>query len=152
MKSLWRRGAIRCNIITSCEQGICTMSESQQGTNSAIARTARGYFAPGVSGNPQGRPPLPREMKEVLESAAPRAIARLIELIESEDERVAAACANSVLDRLYGKPTQVTDAKVETTSIQAAHLRVLQEIQERREARLAAASGAPVVNAVDADD
>lgn len=87
-------------------------------------------------------------MKEVLESAAPRAIARLIELIESDDERVAAACANSVLDRLYGKPTQVTDAKVETTSIQAAHLRVLQEIQARRESRLGASVEETVTTAV----
>ena len=124
------------------------MDQSPSGTSQPIARTARGYFAPGVSGNPQGRPPLPREMKEVLESAAPRAIARLIELIESDDERVAAACANSVLDRLYGKPTQVTDAKVETTSIQAAHLRVLQEIQARREERLAASVGEAVTTAV----
>jgi hypothetical protein len=128
------------------------MNESHQGTPPAIARTARGYFAAGVSGNPQGRPPLPREMKEVLESAAPRAIARLIELIESDDERVAAACANSVLDRLYGKPTQVTDAKVETTSIQAAHLRVLQEIQARREERLAAATGGAPAATVISDE
>jgi hypothetical protein len=124
------------------------MDQRPNGTPQPIARTPRGYFAPGVSGNPQGRPPLPREMKEVLESAAPRAIARLIELIESDDERVAAACANSVLDRLYGKPTQVTDAKVETTSIQAAHLRVLQEIQARRESRLAASVGEAVTAAV----
>jgi hypothetical protein len=128
------------------------MNESQKGTPSAIARTARGYFAPGVSGNPRGRPPLPREMKEVLECAAPRAIARLIELIESDDERVAAACANSVLDRLYGKPTQVTDAKVETTSIQAAHLRVLQEIQARREDRLAAARDKTIFPGAISDD
>ncbi len=128
------------------------MNESHQGTPPVIARTARGYFAPGVSGNPQGRPPLPREMKEVLECAAPRAIARLIELIESDDERVAAACANSVLDRLYGKPTQVTDAKVETTSIQAAHLRVLQEIHARRESRLAAAADETVAAAAISDE
>lgn len=128
------------------------MSESRLGAPSAVTRTARGYFAPGVSGNPHGRPPLPREMKEVLESAAPRAIARLIELIESDDERVAAACANSVLDRLYGKPTHVTDAKVETTSIQAAHLRVLQEIHARRESRLSAAAGETVAAASTSDE
>lgn len=128
------------------------MSGNQLGAPSAVARTARGYFAPGVSGNPHGRPPLPREMKEVLESAAPRAIARLIELIESDDERVAAACANSVLDRLYGKPTHVTDAKVETTSIQEAHLRVLQEIHARHENRVAASAVETIAAIANSDD
>ena len=41
-----------------------------------------------------------------------------------------------MLDRLFGKPTQVTDAKVETTSIQQAHLKVLEEIAQRRRLRI----------------
>jgi hypothetical protein len=44
--------------------------------------------------------------------------------------------SNAILDRLYGKPAQTVDAKVETTSIQEAHLRALQDIQARRRERL----------------
>ena len=36
--------------------------------------------------------------------AAPRAVQRLIELMDSEDERVAAVACNSILDRALGKP------------------------------------------------
>ena len=51
--------------------------------------------------------------------------------------------SNAILDRLYGKPAQTLDAKVETTSIQEAHLRVLQEIQERRRVRLSEVAPEP---------
>jgi predicted unusual protein kinase regulating ubiquinone biosynthesis (AarF/ABC1/UbiB family) len=36
--------------------------------------------------------------------AAPYAIHRLIQLMDSEDERVAAVACNSILDRAFGKP------------------------------------------------
>lgn len=73
----------------------------------------------------------------MLEAATPKAVRRLIELIDDADPKVAAACANSVLDRLFGRPTQSVDAKVEqTTSIQQAHLQALREINKRREAQL----------------
>ena len=63
-------------------------------------------FQPGQSGNPGGRTKADREVVELARTAGVRAMGRLIELIESAEERVAAAAANSVLDRAYGKPTQ----------------------------------------------
>jgi hypothetical protein len=63
-------------------------------------------FKPGQSGNPGGRPKAEREVIELAREASPRAIGRLIELIDDKDGRIAAAAANSVLDRAFGKPTQ----------------------------------------------
>lgn len=60
----------------------------------------------GQSGNPGGRPKGEREVIELAREASPRAIGRLIELVESKDERVGIAAANSVLERAFGKPTQ----------------------------------------------
>jgi hypothetical protein len=99
-------------------------------------RAIRGRFAKGVSGNPGGRPAMAPEVKEALEGASVRAAQRLVELVDSEDPRVALLASNAILDRLCGKPAQTVDAKVETTSIQEAHLRALQEINERRRKHL----------------
>jgi hypothetical protein len=63
-------------------------------------------FKKGQSGNPGGRPKAEREVTELARDGSPRAIGRLIELVESEDPRAAIAAANAVLDRAYGKPTQ----------------------------------------------
>ena len=41
------------------------------------ARDAQGRFPKGVSGNPQGRPSMPPEVKEALEAGSQRAAERL---------------------------------------------------------------------------
>lgn len=60
----------------------------------------------GQSGNPGGRPKAEREVMDLARDASPRAMGRLIELVENEDARVSIQAANSVLDRAFGKPTQ----------------------------------------------
>lgn len=100
------------------------------------SKTGQGRFQKGVSGNPGGLPAMAPEVKEALEGASERAAQRLVELVDSDDPRVALMASNAILDRLYGKPAQTLDAKVETTSIQEAHLRALQDIQDRRRERL----------------
>ena len=71
-----------------------------------------GQFQKGVSGNPGGRPRIAPEVCELVRSNAPRAFERLVELMESKDERVAMVASNAVLDRAYGKPS----AEERTTS------------------------------------
>src|SRR5215471_1533080 len=43
--------------------------------------------------------------------APPYAISRLIQLMDSDDERVAAVACNSVLDRAFGRPKPVMEEK-----------------------------------------
>ena len=60
----------------------------------------------------RGRKPIPEEVKELARAATPRAVNRLIELVESEDENVAFKAASSILDRALGKPAQTVDTNL----------------------------------------
>ena len=104
------------------------------------ARDALGRFPKGVSGNPQGRPSVPadvrQELQEIFEAAAPDAARKLVALVQDEDPRVSTTAAIHILDRLLGRVTQNIDATVKTTSVQEAHLAALQELNRRREERL----------------
>lgn len=61
-------------------------------------------WQPGQSGNPSGQSGLYGETVRLAREAAPDAIRRLIELMGSQDERVAAVACNAILDRAFGKP------------------------------------------------
>lgn len=63
-------------------------------------------FEKGQSGNPGGRPKENAEVKALARTHGPRAIERLAEIMNSADERAAAAASNALLDRGYGKPAQ----------------------------------------------
>jgi hypothetical protein len=54
--------------------------------------------------------------------AAPHAILRLIELMDSEDERVAAVACNSILDRAFGKPAPVKQEPKDTIEQRVANM------------------------------
>jgi hypothetical protein len=47
----------------------------------------------------------------------PQAFAKIVELLDCKDARVALAAANSILDRAFGKPAQSVAAKVETLDV-----------------------------------
>jgi hypothetical protein len=55
----------------------------------------------------------PPELREVARARSPRALERVLELIESKDERVALAASKEVLDRAWGK----ADAKGEVAVV-----------------------------------
>src|SRR5260370_42625834 len=61
-------------------------------------------WKPGQRGNPSGQTGEYGEVVRLAQSLSVRAIERLGELMESEDERVSVVAANSLLDRAYGKP------------------------------------------------
>jgi hypothetical protein len=65
-----------------------------------------GTFEPGKSGNPTGRPKVVAEVRDLARAHTTRAIDRLVELMESEDGRIAVAASKELLDRGYGKATQ----------------------------------------------
>lgn len=65
-------------------------------------------FEKGVSGNPSGRPKVPAEVKKLLQDATPDAIRTIIRLSKDATQpgAVQLAAANSIADRVLGKPTQ----------------------------------------------
>lgn len=95
----------------------------------AIKRTAGGKFAPGAKANPGGRPKVVGLIRELAQSYGPEAFQRVIELMQSEDERVALAAAREILDRAYGKPEM--SHKVEGD----AFSRTVVVIRDKREGR-----------------
>jgi hypothetical protein len=68
-------------------------------------------WRPGQSGNPSGHNGEYGQAMKLARQAAPRAVRRLIELMDSQDERVAAVACNAILDRAFGKPGPVKDEK-----------------------------------------
>jgi hypothetical protein len=62
--------------------------------------------------------------------ASPYAIQRLIALMDSEDERVAAVACNAILDRAFGKP------KVEGNQQDSLKVRIANMTREERLARM----------------
>ena len=72
--------------------------------NQQVSNVVGRPFRPGQSGNPGGRPKSNEHVRNIARSNSVRAVERLIELIESDDERVALTAAKEVLDRAFGKP------------------------------------------------
>ncbi len=71
-------------------------------------------WKPGQSGNPNGRPRMPEELKDRLRKINEAAVKRLEAMVESADTppEVVRKIANDTADRLYGKPTQTIEADV----------------------------------------
>ena len=67
----------------------------------------------GQSGNPNGRPKVPEDVKALARANSKRAMQRVIELMESDDERVALMAAKELLERAWGKaaPAEESDDK-----------------------------------------
>lgn len=74
-------------------------------------RTNTGKFAPGKSGNPNGRPKVDKQVQKALKAATLDAAQTLIELMNDEDQpgKVRLQAATTILDRVYGKPGQHVD-------------------------------------------
>ena len=69
-------------------------------------------FKKGETGNPGGRPKVEQDVLAIARAAGPKAIERLISLIDHKDARIAATASEQVLNRGFGKPPQfqTTDA------------------------------------------
>lgn len=71
-------------------------------------RDESGQFNKGVSGNPTGRPKVPDEVKSVLKANTLPAVNTLVTIMQDKKAKHAdrIRCAETVLDRVYGKAAQ----------------------------------------------
>ena len=70
-----------------------------------MARSNRGQFLPGTSGNPGGRPKDEVRVAKLARSYTSEAIDTLVNLMRNgRDERVRGTAAQALLDRGWGKP------------------------------------------------
>jgi hypothetical protein len=70
------------------------------------ARDASGRLLKGSTANAGGRPKLPDDVKEAYKAMHPRALARLSELIDSKNEKVALRACELIVERVEGKVSQ----------------------------------------------
>ena len=82
-------------------------------------RDGAGRFRPGSSGNPKGRPKLPKEVKEMFKAATADAAQLLIDTMNDPDAdlKLRIDCAEKVIERVYGKPPQPIDGNVDGTLV-----------------------------------
>lgn len=115
-----------------------------------LVRNQLGQVLSGVL-NPGGRPKLPAEIRAMAQAASPRALAKVIGLLDHEDARVSLRAAEILLDRGYGKPGHEIEEREEeaSLSIAAEHVRVLRDLAARgRQNYAEAADRARVVEAI----
>lgn len=78
----------------------------------------KGRWKKGESGNPNGRPKIPEDVKEAFKNATPKAIETLQTILDNPEARDGdkIRAAEIILDRAWGKPTQSMelDGKVDT--------------------------------------
>ena len=72
-------------------------------------------FPKGTSGNPGGVPVTVKHIRELALSHAPAALKKLVNLVDSDDERIAVHAAEAVLDRAGLRPFSLEPEKVEVT-------------------------------------
>ena len=83
-----------------------------------------GRWVRGTSGNPGGMPKPPEGLRTRLAELSPRAVERLGELLNSDDERVRLEAAKAILDRHLGRPAIQADLTV-TRADSDGHLAAL---------------------------
>jgi hypothetical protein len=98
-----------------------------------MARDDLGRWVAGTSANPGGRPGVPEVIKATLRELSPRAVERLGQLLDSEDERIQLEAAKAILDRHLGRPAIQADLTVGGDA-PAAHLQALMELARKRRA------------------
>jgi hypothetical protein len=95
-----------------------------------VERDERGHWLPGRSANPGGRIGVPAVIS-TLRELSPRAVERLGQLLESDDERIQLEAAKAILDRHLGRPAIQADLTV-MDGASAAHLEALLKTARRR--------------------
>lgn len=74
-------------------------------------------FEKGKSGNPNGRPKIPEDVREMFKAATPAAAGLLIDTVDDKTAPLALRmdAAKAIIERVYGKPTQPIDGNLDAT-------------------------------------
>jgi hypothetical protein len=75
----------------------------QNRSGTGALRDERGRIRQGATLNPGGRPRTPEDVRQALCAALPKAVDRLIALLDSPDEKLALAAAQAVIARVLGR-------------------------------------------------
>ena len=92
-------------------------------------------FPKGVSGNPGGRPKTDPEVKAILKAAAPDAARRLVEMMYSDNEKIAMWAITDILDRTQGKAIQEQAINMDVTGFLDVGTQVRSILLERERER-----------------
>lgn len=92
-------------------------------------------FPKGVSGNPGGRPKTDPEVKAILKAAAPDAARRLVEMMHSDNEKIAMWAITDILDRTQGKAIQEQAINMDVTGFLDVGTQVRSILLERERER-----------------
>lgn len=110
-------------------------------------------WQPGQTGNPNGFQGVYGHVMALARERSPRAVAKLCELIESPDDRVALMAADKLLERAWGKPKEVQDDKAsgppDLGALNAADLAELRRISAKMRGGVDAAQDGPRTATVD---
>jgi len=76
-------------------------------------------FKPGQSGNPNGRPKIPDDVRAMLKAACPKAIKILLDMVDDPKTKpdLRVKCIEIVMDRVYGRATQPIDNNITNNTI-----------------------------------
>src|SRR5688572_16469200 len=84
------------------------------------ARSPRGRFRPGVSGNPGGKPRGEAEVRQAARAHTAAALEVLARALRSRQERVRLLAADLVLTRAYGRPGPEVDTEARALELRRA--------------------------------